>query len=133
MPSQEEIDGQQELLAAHRQTLAQLLSQRANFSAGYVPAHLDNGIQNARDEIDKIKGTLRGWGESVEDSSGDFKTLVVKQKARRLFTPFKTIIFGFCGVVIIFLGGLIIINPDILSFSTPSSANNKFIEMNHPH
>jgi hypothetical protein len=71
MPSQEDIEEQQKLLAAHRRTLAHLLKQQAQFSAGHVPAHVVNGILEARDYIAGIKSALRGWGARVEDPPND--------------------------------------------------------------
>jgi hypothetical protein len=73
MPSQEDIEAQQELLAAHRRTLAHLLTQQAQFSAGYIPAHVANGVQEARDNITWIKGGLREWGIKVEDLPNDIE------------------------------------------------------------
>jgi hypothetical protein len=48
MPTQDDIEQQQQRLAAHRRTLAHLLHQQAQFSAGHVPAHVANGIAEAR-------------------------------------------------------------------------------------
>jgi hypothetical protein len=71
MPSQEDIEAQQELLAAHRRTLAHLLIQQAQFGAGYAPAHVSNGIQEARDNIARVKRNLRDWDVHVEDHPDD--------------------------------------------------------------
>jgi hypothetical protein len=64
MATPEEIDHQKQLLVAHRRTLAHLLSQQAQFSAGHVPTHVANGIQ-------RIKQVLRAWGETAEDLPDD--------------------------------------------------------------
>lgn len=73
MPSQEDIEEQKQLLAAHRRTLAHLLKQQAQFSVGYIPAHVANGIQDARDEIARIKRALREWGIELEDLENDIQ------------------------------------------------------------
>jgi NB-ARC domain len=71
MPSQDEIAQQQELLATYRRTLAHLLRQAAQFSTGYVPAHVANGIAEARAEIARIKIWLRSSGAEIEDEPND--------------------------------------------------------------
>jgi hypothetical protein len=57
----------QEQLAAHRATLAHLLTQRAYFDAGLVPSHVAHGIVEARREIARLKAGLRAAGVAVED------------------------------------------------------------------
>lgn len=71
MPSKEEIDRQQQRLAAHRNRLAHYLSQRAQFGTAYEPPGVANGIAEARKDIDRCKAILRGWGEVVEDYPDD--------------------------------------------------------------
>jgi hypothetical protein len=71
MPSLEEIAQQQEQLAIHRRTLAHLLAQQAQFSAGHVPAHVANGIAEARANIRRVKQTLHSWGVPVDDHPDD--------------------------------------------------------------
>jgi hypothetical protein len=71
MSEPEEIAQQQQLLATHRRTLAHLLLQQAKFSAGHVPAHVANGIAEAREEIQRIKSRLRSLGDDVEDHAND--------------------------------------------------------------
>lgn len=68
---QETIARQLDLLTTHRRTLAHLLQQAAQFSAGYVPAHIANGIAEARAEIRRIKAALREGGVQVEDDLND--------------------------------------------------------------
>src|SRR5689334_21405696 len=68
---QETIDNQLELLAVHRRTLAALLQQAAQFSAGFVPAHIINGIIEARAHIQNIKSTLRKNSVQVGDELND--------------------------------------------------------------
>jgi hypothetical protein len=51
MTGADDITNLQEQLAAHRRTLAHLLTQRAYFDAGLVPSHVAHGIAEARSEI----------------------------------------------------------------------------------
>ena len=44
MSKTEIIEQQQRLLAEHRRTLARLLGEAAKFGAGFLPAHVANGI-----------------------------------------------------------------------------------------
>jgi hypothetical protein len=67
----DEIAQQQELLATYRRTLVHMLTQQAQFSAGFVPAHVANGIAEARANIRHVKQTLRDWGEPLEDYPED--------------------------------------------------------------
>jgi hypothetical protein len=76
MPTQDDIEQQQQLLATHRRTLAHLLDQQARFSAGHVPAHVATGIAEARAQIAQIKATLRGCGQSAPDMLGDVASTV---------------------------------------------------------
>jgi hypothetical protein len=71
MPDDETIVQQQELLQAHRNTLAHLLRQEAHFELGHVPAHLAHGIANARAGIQDAKHALRDWGLDAEDYPND--------------------------------------------------------------
>jgi hypothetical protein len=68
---QEALAQQQVLLAAHRRTLAALLQQAAQFSAGHIPAHSINGVAEARTNITNIKVYLRKNGVLVEDELND--------------------------------------------------------------
>ncbi len=71
MPTPDDIEQQQRLLATHRRTLADYLRQRAIHGEAYVPPAINHGIHEACAAIRQIKATLRGWGEIVEDHSGD--------------------------------------------------------------
>ncbi len=72
MPSQEEIDQQLAMLAAHRRTLAHLLQQAAVFgSIASVPPEVRTGIDDARAQIRHIKTMLRAWGIEVADHPDD--------------------------------------------------------------
>src|SRR5215207_3218400 len=71
MPNQEDIAHQQELLAAHRRTLAQYLKQQALISELFTPPAIAHGIDEARAHIQRVKGTLAAWGVPVEDLPDD--------------------------------------------------------------
>jgi len=58
-------------LAAHRATLAHLLTQRAYFDPGLVPSHVAYGIAEARTAIARLKAALRDAGDVVEDQVDD--------------------------------------------------------------
>ena len=67
----ETIDNQRALLATHRRTLAHLLTEQAQFGAGHVPAHIANGIAEARAGVQRVKAALRAAGASVDDQPDD--------------------------------------------------------------
>jgi hypothetical protein len=69
----DEIAQRTELLTAHRRTLAHLLVQRAQFSTGNVPAHIANGIAEARAQISDIKASLRAAGITLLDHPDDME------------------------------------------------------------
>ena len=71
MPSQEEIQDQLGLLTAHRRTLAGYLKQLANLGSQFAPPSLFNGIREARDNIKRIKKTLRDWNIPYENHPDD--------------------------------------------------------------
>jgi hypothetical protein len=71
MPSQEDIAGQQELLAAYRRTLAHLLKQQALITEALTPPTIAHGIDEARANIRRIKRTLREWGAPPDDLPDD--------------------------------------------------------------
>lgn len=71
MPSQDDIADQQAILLAHRQTLAHYLKQRAQTGDAYLPPAAMHGIRTARADIQRVKATLRSWGEEVEDHPDD--------------------------------------------------------------
>jgi hypothetical protein len=71
MPSQEDIQTQQGLLNAHRQTLALYLQQSALLGAAYIPPGVAHGIADARRNIRNIKATLREWGVPVVNHPND--------------------------------------------------------------
>jgi hypothetical protein len=71
MPDQEEINGQQELLATHRRTLAHYLEQQAQLGVGHTPPAVAQGIHDARDQIRRIKRVLHGWRVRVVDHPDD--------------------------------------------------------------
>src|SRR5215218_3524499 len=71
MPTQDDIANQQQLLAAHRATLAVYLIQRAQLGPGFAPPGVTNGIHVTCVEIRRCKAILAGWGEAVEDHPDD--------------------------------------------------------------
>jgi hypothetical protein len=71
MHNQEEIDQQQALLTIHRRTLSHYLSQQAAVGAAFVPPAVAQGIHEARENIRRIKDTLRRWGLTVANHPDD--------------------------------------------------------------
>src|SRR5262249_35184968 len=70
--SQERIEHQQQLLAAHRRTLSNLLIQTAQLAdTSYAPSEVTQRINEARTGIERAKGLLRGWDVTVEDLQAD--------------------------------------------------------------
>lgn len=76
MPSPEDIENQQNLLATYRRTLAHLLDQAAQFSGEvFAPPQNANAIHEARQKIRQIKATLRSWNVTVDDLPDDEKVI----------------------------------------------------------
>jgi spore germination protein GerM len=68
----EEIIKQQELLTTYRRTLAHLLQQAARYGGvSFAPPQTAHGIDEARDNIRRIKDFLRERGVGVEDKFND--------------------------------------------------------------
>ena len=68
MPSQADIDHQQNLLRTYRRNLGHLVKQAASFGGeDAAPIHIANSLDDARANISRIKGILRGWGVKVDD------------------------------------------------------------------
>src|SRR5690242_9224128 len=70
-PEPEDIRNQQELLAAHRHTLAHYLKQQALLGSAYVPPNVTHGIHESRQAIARIKTILRNWRVPVQDLPDD--------------------------------------------------------------
>jgi hypothetical protein len=72
MPTPEDIAQQQDLLAIHRRTLAQLCRQAAQYGGETAaqPAII-NGLHEVRANIKRVKCGLRKWGVEVEDYPDD--------------------------------------------------------------
>jgi hypothetical protein len=93
MPSQEDIQGQEALLVAHRQTLRAYLHQRATLSTAYTPPGVVQGIAEARANVQRIKSTLRSWGVVVDDHPDDeesavpYQSTTVSAPVRRFIYP----------------------------------------------
>jgi hypothetical protein len=117
MPSQEDIANQQELLAAHRRTLAEYLKQQALISELYTPPSIVHGIDDARADIRRVKDILRGWSVPVEDHPDDEETTAQppieapepRAPRRRLATrrlallALALVVFGAAGALAAFL------------------------------
>jgi GTPase SAR1 family protein len=72
MLDQDTITQQQELLAAHRRTLAHLVQQAAQYGGDvFAPPQTANGIAEARAQVRRIKAALREGGLPVEDEPND--------------------------------------------------------------
>jgi eukaryotic-like serine/threonine-protein kinase len=82
VPSQEDIDNQQNLLAAHRRTLAHYLMQQASLGTAYTPPGIVHGIHESRQAIQRIKAVLHNWNVAVDDLPDD------EEIAPPPFTPF---------------------------------------------
>jgi hypothetical protein len=105
MPNQEDIAHQQELLAAHRRTLAQYLKQQALISELFTPPAIAHGIDEARANIRRVKSMLQAWGIPTEDLPDDEATIaaapvsaVKPPKSRRLTRP-QRIVFLVVGLL----------------------------------
>lgn len=71
MLSPEEIDEQQQLLAANRRTLAVYLEQQALLGRAYSPPALINGIADTRRTIKHIKAILSATGATIPEDPDD--------------------------------------------------------------
>lgn len=71
MPSEQDIDQQRTLLETHRRTLALSLEQAAKYGELDTPPAIIHRIDDARDEIRRIKSALRAWGQPVERHPDD--------------------------------------------------------------
>jgi hypothetical protein len=74
MIDDEETMRLQELLAAHRDTLAILLRQVAIHTEAYAPPAQLSGMADARAQIARLKAALRAAGVAVDDRPGDRAT-----------------------------------------------------------
>jgi hypothetical protein len=71
MLSQNEIAQQQQILQSHRRTLALYLGQQGLLGAAHISPGIANGIQEARDNIRRIKAILQEQGILVADHPDD--------------------------------------------------------------
>lgn len=68
MPSKDDIDQQQQLLATYRRNLAHELQRAAQYGGpAFAPVEVANSIAAARAEIRRIEARLRAWGVEVAD------------------------------------------------------------------
>lgn len=73
MPTPEEIQYQQGLLDTYRKSLSILLKQLAIVGPAYIEPRVVHDIDDARDNIQRIKQILRKWQVSVTDHPDDTK------------------------------------------------------------
>src|SRR6266496_4268123 len=72
MPTQDEVDYNQQLLEVYRRNLSQLLLQQAQHGGiAFTPLSILNSVEEARDNIRRIKATLRSWGLPVYEDVRD--------------------------------------------------------------
>ncbi|MEO7910838.1 MAG: CAP domain-containing protein [Roseiflexaceae bacterium] len=71
-PSQDDINRQQERLAAERTRLADLLLQQSKHGSAWAPPAILGGIREARTAIAYSKAVLRAAGMVIDDLSDDF-------------------------------------------------------------
>ena len=71
MPTQDDIEQQQVLLATHRRTLAVYLNQLAAHGETHAPPEIFHGIAESRAAIHRSKAVLQGWGVQVENLPND--------------------------------------------------------------
>jgi hypothetical protein len=94
MPSQEDIEAQQELLEAYRRTLSHYLNQRAQLGTGHVPPSIYNGILEAQENIQRIKSFLRSSGEYIQDLPYDQKNVSDKDSGVESINNIKIATIG---------------------------------------
>ena len=61
------VQHQLELLKIHRRNLATYLAQQKQIPTGQAPPVLVNSLDHVRNEIQRVKAILRGWGVVVDD------------------------------------------------------------------
>jgi hypothetical protein len=111
MPNQEDIAHQQELLAAYRRTLAQYLKQQALISELFTPPAIAHGIDEARANIRRVKGTLQAWDIPVEDLPDDQEAPsvpalpVAPPLTARRRAPSRRIVFLVVGLLVLGIAG----------------------------
>ncbi len=71
MLDQDAIEQQRQLLITHRRTLTHLLKQQATLTSAHTPPGIAHGIDEARENIRRIKTTLRISGVEVDDYPDD--------------------------------------------------------------
>src|SRR5436190_7999157 len=71
MLSPEEIAQQEQLLATYRRTLAIYMRQQAEIGRAYSPPAIQNGIDEARSNIRRIKAALKTAGVEVAEDPDD--------------------------------------------------------------
>ncbi len=70
--NEEDIRHQRKLLRIHRNTARILSQQLSILTAGFAPPWVVSGMQEALENIRRVKGALRSWeGETVDDEAID--------------------------------------------------------------
>lgn len=68
-----DVEQQLNLLNIYRRNLSLLIIQQATFGSSLVPQHIVSGITDARNNIARIKNTLRNYYHiAIADVPGDF-------------------------------------------------------------
>jgi hypothetical protein len=73
MLSEEEIQQQEQRLAAYRRTLDHYLQQKALLGAAFIPPGITHGIDEARENIRQLKILLRQNGITVDEHPDDLE------------------------------------------------------------
>src|SRR5262245_59224367 len=82
-----DVENQWEQLAAHRSSLAILLTQQAKTGIADSPLSLLQNIQHAREGIRGCKAALRSWGEDVIDLPNDEPPPANVSQSRAVLAP----------------------------------------------
>lgn len=89
MPSEEDINRQQNLLAIHRGNLVRLLEQAAMYGGEiFAPSLTANSIQEARASIRQLKAILRGWDIFVDDRPEDEASSITPNDGQQPICPY---------------------------------------------
>lgn len=105
MPSQKDIEHQQQLLVTYRNNLADYLLQQALLGKGYTPPGVLNGIRAARSDIQRVKGILRDWGMVVDDHPDDIDSTTSRPPIQRPKRSSLVVLIG--GALLALIVGII--------------------------
>lgn len=124
MATKEEVQEQLSLLATYRRTLAVYRQQQAQMGVS-VPPNVIHGIVEARDQIGRIKATLRQWNVAVDDHPDDSEsptddTSVLPRPQKQVNPQIMVALIAAAATIIVILIGLVKLNsPDT---SSPESS-----------